>query len=1387
MVLVGLSLYAQTSQSPLKNQSNIRFEHITIKDGLSQNHVTRILKDSKGFMWFCTPNGLNRYDGKSFKVYKHSPDDPNSLSNNYTQTIHEDNNGNLWIGTFGGGLNKFEKKTERFTHYRHDPEDSNSISSDFILSIYEDKSGFLWIGTNGSGINKFNMKEESFIHYSNNPEDSNSLSHNVVRAFYEDESGNLWIGTDGGGLNKFDEKTEKFTCYKHDPDNPKSLSHDFVLAIIEDDDGALWLATYGGALNKFDRTTETFMHFSPNLNDFTIRGFQTLIKSSTEPGIIWISAHGIYKFDIKKEKFTHYKHESYDPTSLSTNKTVSIYEDNSGLLWVGTADKGLNKYNKVQENILHYKNDPTNANSLSSNFVLPIYEDKSGILWIGTDGGGLNKFDRKNSVLTHYLHQPDNLNSLGNNTLLSIIEEKPGILWIGTVDGLNRFDTKNNKFTIYKHDFNNPRSLSDNFVGPIYIDRSGNLWIGTQDGGLNKLIISENDKTSPVFLHYQHDPNDPHSISDNSVLTIYEDNDGFLWIGTMNGGLNKFDKRKEKFFHYKHDPNNANSLSNNYVNTIYQDKNGVLWIGTEGGGLNKLVLSDNEESPPTFIHYQEVDGLSNNIVYGILEDNHHNLWISTRNGLSKFNPDEVDDKGVALPTAFKNYYTFDGFQANEFHSLSYFKNRKGEMFFGGINGFNAFYPDSLKENLTIPDVVITDFKVFNQDYKLDTSITEINQIVLSYSENFLSFDFAVLDYTAPKKNSYAYKLDGLDNNWNYVDNRNFAHYTNLSPGKYIFSVKGSNNDGVWNEEGVSVSIIITPPWWATWWAYVIYGLCAFSLLYGFRRYERNRLNWKNQFKLDEVKLMERAETDRMKSRFFANISHEFRTPLTLILGPSESIITRTSEDDTKKLAGSIKRNANRLLGLINQLLDLSKLEAGELKLKASIGNIVSFTKGITMSFESIAERKDITLKVKTTNDKIEIYFDKDKMTKILTNLLSNAFKFTTAGEEITVAINETEKNSVEIIVRDTGIGISKEEIPKLFDRFYQVDSSQTREHEGTGIGLALTKELVELHHGSINVDSKKGDPDLVGTGWTEFTIELPLGREHLSSDEIVELVEPVEEETIVNEEEYLSPTSGIQTEMSNEIVNDKTIILVVEDNAEVRKYIKDSLGEEHQVEEAVNGEQGVEKAEKIIPDLIISDIMMPKMDGNELTRLLKNDEKTSHIPIILLTAKSEQESKIEGLETGADAYLTKPFNAKELQVRIKNLINIRKKLQEKFRIGYFLPKQDEKKLSTLDEQFMYKVVEVIEQHISEEEFSIIEFAREVGMSRSQIHRKLRALTGKSPSRYIRMVRLTRGRKLIEERAGNISEIAYLVGFSSPIYFAKCFKDEYGFPPSELVK
>ncbi|MFC2094579.1 response regulator, partial [Bacteroidota bacterium] len=692
----------------------------------------------------------------------------------------------------------------------------------------------------------------------------------------------------------------------------------------------------------------------------------------------------------------------------------------------------------------------------------------------------------------------------------------------------------------------------------------------------------------------------------------------------------------------------------------------------------------------------------------------------------------------------------------------------------------------------IPPVIITEFQLlhkpvfvgFNKSLNrtiLKKSITETEEIELLYDDNVISFEFAALDFHIPEKNKYAYFMEGFDKDWTYTDaNRRFVTYTNLDPGEYTFRVKGSNNDGVWNEEGASLRIIIAHPWWATWWAYILYGVFTVVLFTTSTRFYLNRQRLRHQLELEHDHSKKLEEVDQMKSRFFANISHEFRTPLTLILGPSDSIIKETSKEDIKKKAGTIKKNANRLLALINQLLDLSKLEAGRLKLRASCGNIVTFVKGIAMSFESVGEQKDIILKIKTTSNKIEVYFDKEKMEKILTNLFSNAFKFTPVGGKITATINETDISSVTIKIRDTGIGISEEEIPRLFDRFYQVDNSQTSEQKGTGIGLSLTKELVELHLGSIKVESKEGK-------WTEITISLPLGKKHLLPDEIVEEDEsPVERKILVEEEDRLTSLQ-LEKPLPEDFDKDRNIILVVEDNTDVREYIKESLEEEYQIEEAANGEQGVRKAENIIPDLIISDIMMPRMDGNELTRKLKNDEKTSHIPIILLTAKTEQESKLEGLATGADDYLMKPFDTEELLIRIKNIIAIRRKLQKKFSNGEFVaPRGEEKKLRSIDEHFMNKVIEVIEQHISEEEFSIEEFGNEVGMSRSQLHRKLKALSGKSASRYIRSVRLARAKTMIIDQKGNISEIAYSVGFSSPAYFTKCFKDEYGYPPSDLV-
>jgi ligand-binding sensor domain-containing protein/signal transduction histidine kinase len=1043
----------QIGVSSTNSGRNIKFEHISSKDGLSANSVNCILKGSKGFMWFGTQNGLNRYDGKRIKIYRHQPDYSTSLSNNHVEDIFEDKDGYLWIGTYGGGFNKFEKKTQKFTHYKHDPNNSNSLSNNLVLSLYEDKKDYLWIGTNGSGINKFNKYEESFVRYSNDPEDPNSLSHNIVRSFYEDKDGILWIGTDGGGLNKFDNKTEKFTCYKHDQKNPNSLSHDFVLSIIEDGDGALWLATYAGGLNKFNKDTETFSHFRHDPNDpnsLASDVVQALYKSATEPGVIWIATDdGIDKFEIRKEKFTHFKHDIYNSASLISNLTSTVYEDESGLVWMGTGRNGLSKYNKTHEKILHYKKEPTAAYSLSSNTILTIYEDKSGVLWLGTGGEGLNRFDRDKGVITHYRHQANNLNSLSSNKVYSIVEREPGILWIGTFDGLNKFDTKKNKFTIYKHDPQNPQSISHNLVLSCYIDPSGNIWIGTIGGGLNKLIFDEDKKTPLAFVHYKNDPNDPNSISENSVVAICEDDDGFLWVGA--NGLNKFDEREGRFFRYQHDPLNPNSLSNNAVNIIYQDKNGSLWIGTTGGGLNKLVPSGNEGSPPTFIHYREKDGLSNDNVMGILEDNHHNLWISTRNGLSRFNPKEIDEKGLALPSAFKSYYSNDGFQENEYRFQSYFKNGRGEMFFGGINGFNAFYPDSLKEDLSIPIVVLTDFQIFNEsidissdDSPLRKHISETDEIVLSYKQNVFSFEFAVLHYAAPEKNKYAYKMEGFDKDWIYTDSkRRYVTYTHLDPGDYIFRVKGSNNDGVWNEEGASVRIIITPPFWETSWFYLLFAGFFMAVLLSIHRY-RVRYKIKRALEIEHVRMF---ESEQVRKRAAADFHDELGHELTKISLFSE-VVKKKLNVKSKEIVGYLDRISDASNSLLDDTRDfIWTLDPA----KDSIYDVVFYLKDFG---DELFDRTGIAFRVKGISKELEnvkLSMEwKRHLTLIFKEAINNVLKHA-----------QCQKATLEIVLDDSNLIIT------LLDDGVGFNSTNC----SSGSGLKNMKDRAEKIQGEIKIIS----------------------------------------------------------------------------------------------------------------------------------------------------------------------------------------------------------------------------------------------------------------------------------------------------------------------------
>jgi signal transduction histidine kinase/ligand-binding sensor domain-containing protein/DNA-binding response OmpR family regulator len=1354
-------------------KQSIQFEHLTVDEGLSSNTVFCFLQDSRGFLWVGTYDGLNKYDGYKFIVYKNSPEDSSSISDNMIHALCEDKYGNIWVGCgWGGGLNKFNRQTEKFTRYLPNPNNPASISSDRIKSICAEKSGNLWIGTELGGLEYLDIEKEFFHHYKHNPSDPQSINSNTIYAVYVDKNDFIWVGTNDG-LNKFNKESNNFISYKNGTD-PFSIGGNQIAAIFEDKLGYLWIGTREGGLNQFDPLTNKFKrykHDQKNLN--SISEDYTWAVYGDSKGLIWIGTYsqGLNLFDTKTERFTRYRKVFNDPKSLSDDAVYTILVDHTGIAWLGTWSGGINKYDSDRERIITYSHIPGNPNSLSSNAVYAIYKDKFGELWVGTETGGLNRIDEGNNKFTYYLHNPNDLTSVSSNAVFSICEDKDSYLWIGTDDaGINKFDRATNKFQRFNHDPYNPNSLGQDRTSQVFCDSYGDLWIGF-NGGLDKLKRGEN-----KFIHYKNDPADPKSVSAQLAYIFYEDKASNLWIGTHGDGLMLYNRKMDNFTFYRSEPANlSNSLSYDAVSSLCEDENGILWIGTNGAGLNRFDRTRNQ-----FKHFNEKDGLANDVVNGILADTKGNLWISTGKGISKFNT-----KGES----FTNYYSKDGLQGSDFNGRAYFKSLKGEMYFGGSNGLNRFHPDEITENPHVPTIVITDFQILHKPVAvgydpnwertiLNKSISETELIELKHYDNILSFEFAALDFHSPEKNRYVYMLEGFDNHWIHTSAKvRTITYTNLDPGEYTLKVKGSNNDGIWNESGTSLKIIIHPPWWATWWSYILYGFVSIFIFAGTTRFYLNRQRLRTQLELEQEHAKKLEDVDKLKSNFYANISHEFRTPLMLILGPADKLISKVKDEDNQKQVGLIKGNANRLLTLINQLLDLSRIEAGKLKLIASKGNIAQFVKGLVMEFESLAEQRDISLKMIMEREEIVAYFDKEKLEKIIINILSNAFKFTPNGGRITVKLSEASINQVEIVFRDSGIGIPKSELTKIFDRFYQVDGLHTREHEGTGIGLALTKELVELHKGSIFVDSVEGH-------WTEVKIQLPLGREHFSDDEIIEADDNYKHK-IDKDEGYIRQDSEAE-ECMNENLLDKTIVLIVEDNPDVREYISESLNEHFHIEEAANGEQGLRKAEKCIPDLIISDIMMPKMDGYEMTRKLRQDEKTSHIPIILLTSKSDKDSKLEGLGLGADDYLTKPFDTDELLARIKNLIEIRRKLQQKFGTGsVVLQKPDKAKLSSLDEQFMNRIMVVIDEHLSEEEFSIEEFGKDVGMSRSQMHRKLKALTGKSASLYLRTVRLAKAKQMLTEKKGNISEICYQVGFSSPAYFSRCFKDEFGHAPSEL--
>ena len=1386
-------------------QQDYTVEHFDFDNGLPRSRVTYILEDRLGYLWVGTDYCLYKFDGYQFKTYLQG-----TAANQIIDNILEDRSGTLWVGT-PKGLNKYNRITDSFSLYAL-PMDTSALKSIYeaigIKSLCENRNGNLWVGTR-SGLYNFNTEKGTFNLIKGKQGQPNALNGKSIGVIYQDKTGNLWIGTGGyksknGGLFFFDPSSGIIKHFVHDPSNPKSLAENWVTAIYQDKPGNLWIGTNGG-LDKFDFTNQTFIHFKHNdHNANSLNSNAIKCISEDDDGNLFIGTWdgGLNKYNLKAEKFSSYLLNNNRNENKNVNVS-SLFVDHSGIMWLGTYHNGLYKIVTQSKSFFRAQNSVINSekirNLLKGLSINAIYRDNRGIIWIESSDG-VKSINPDLSIGSAFLNGIPGLDIMGN----SIFKDKTDKLWVGKVLGLYVIDLKTKKINRYIHDPADSNSISDNQITSIAEDNNGVIWLGTFNHGIEK--YERNNGTFKHFLLNSHESTPP-AFKDQAVWSIFVDSRGFLWIGAYKG-LAIFDPSNEIFKWYIPHSNDVSSQWYYYVFDFLEDHNGVIWLATVEG----LVRFDRKSD--TFTFYGKDNNLADEIVEALLEDKHGNIWLSTTTGISMFSPQTKK---------FRNFGKRYGL--NKSYNSTAFKDSEGNFYFGNSTGISIFNPDSLYSDDPPPPVVLTDFKFSYKSAQLDSSISVKKNIELNYQQNQFSIEFSALDFINSSQNKYAYKLEGYDKDWIYCGTRHQVTYMNLDYGTYTFKVIGSNSDETWNQKGASLTITIFPPWWRTTWAYIFYGFAFVLTLYGLRRYELNRVKLKDKIKLDEAILEEREETDKLKSRFFANISHEFRTPLTLILGPAEKINSQTSGDIIKD-SGIIKRNSKRLLQLVNQLLDLSKLEGGKLKLEASKNNIVSFVKGIVLSFESLSEEKDITLKIESEKEFIEVYFDKEKMIKILSNILSNAFKFTLRDGKITIAIKECHaelvsasnisgkipdqvrldklKNYVEIKIRDTGIGISQEELPKLFDRFYQVDSSLTKEHEGTGIGLALTKELVELHHGSIGVQSENGNSANGGTslpagkaGWTEFTLNFPLGKDHLREEEIVETNAILSEAKNLIYFDIEGSNKGINSNNVVEIGEDKTIILVVEDNYDMREYIKESLGEDYLVEEAINGEQGVRKAEKIIPDLIISDMMMPKMNGIELTSILKNNEKTSHIPIILLTAKSGQENKLEGLETGADDYLTKPFDIRELQIRIKNLINLRRKLQEKLsklelissdkNENEYQPITDKPiKLRNIDEKFLNKIRKIVNEHISEEDFSIEELGSEVGMSRSQVLRKIKALTGKSPSLYVRSIRLLKAKVMIENGDGNISEIAYSVGFSSPVYFSKCFKEEFGYPPKNLI-
>ena len=1340
------------------------FSHLSINEGLAHNHCYSILKDSKGFMWFGTESGLSRYDGQDFKNYRHDEDDPGSIGGNRINDIVEDKNGILWIATLRGGLNKYDPSTDLFTSYPLVFEDTLTLPTDELNCLFLDSKGDLWYGTYRHGFGKFNRQNKTFENYNlftnfKNPQHAWEI--NTVNTIIEDikDDNILWIGTGRSGLFRFDKKTKSLQSFPNQHDLYMSGIHDLYM----ESPGELWVAYWGIGIGKYNIRQDVWDMYIPDTDKYKEGdGYSNIcisIEKKSEDEF-WIAGgrDGLGIFNKKTRQFNFIDPSKIVNPGAGQGFVSEILVNESDGVWIRDNTNGIYQIDPSRQS---FKFVSTKAIKKQSRKGLNAANDfafdpkKKRYLVSTGQADGLYIFNQNlelektaaSSLPTQYSYQQ----------FSDILIDSKGRIWIldWLKNKLLRYDESLNLCVPYPLEQFEEFPEKDFTMSALAEDKKGNIWIGSYYGGLFKF-----NPDLKLFKKYiGSDPNEE-LTSKSMISSLLIDNKGRICMGTVYYGIYILDPKTEKFSVFK--PQKNGGLIQNRVQALAQDKYGKIWAGFYTKGIQIIDPDQGIDQKIDLLTFDS--GLLNENIVNIISDLHQNMWVQTEGGLFAY-----DYKSKR----FTKYDHKDGYldYLNPYgmRSLS-----TGEICVGGSEGFIIFHPDRLYKNTQAPKVVLTGFRVGEKDSKLEKRIDHFLKISLPYSDNFFTINFAALNFQLPVKNSYAYQLEGVDNTWVFSGNRNYASYTNISEGTYTFRVKACNNDLVWNENGTSVIITILPPWYRSWLAYLIYGFMLVATVYSFYYYQKRRWYLKTQLQLEHEEARRLKELDATKSKIYTNITHEFRTPLTVILGLANQILNEPSNKLKEKI-GLIKRNGKSLLQLINQMLDLAKLETGNLKTEMINSDIIGYLGYLTESFHSLANDKGIHLNFYSQEKQILMDFDPEKIERILTNLISNALKFTkNYGKVLVVAkkIKRDKTANLIIEIQDNGQGISKENIDHIFDRFHQVDDAHTRKEGGTGIGLALVYELVNLLNGQIEVQSE------LGIGST-FTVMLPISNIAKNTEL------PVIKRDLTDKAEIEPDDEKMPILSNQEIAEDKPILLVIEDNKDVIYYLNTFLENDYYVEFATNGQNGIEKAIEIIPDIIISDVMMPIKDGFEVCQTLKTNQLTCHIPIIILTAKATIDDRLSGLKHGADAYIMKPFNQEELEVTLKHLIDSRKKLQQ-----YYENRNQTEPINDLTKQgtdFLDRLKVIIEKNMENENFDIIFLSRDMHMSRSQLHRKLKALTNTTPALYIRKIRLEKAYQLLKETDTPISDIAFSLGFSSPSYFTYSFSEMYGYAPSDLRK